>query len=435
MAFDNIPMTRPVLMTAAAALALYEGASLHNPASVAAAADALAEVLRRNLAKLDKAPAAPKAKAAGFRVDLVEALKLAGKVIERRNTIPVLSTVLLTARGDTLTLTATDLDMFLTTTIDAPGVGTWSVCVGAETLTKLVSKGKGEIILAPQEGVNDDGEGFLDIIVGEAVSTLPTLSAGGFPAMCEAEPPAFTMSAPDLARILAFVRPAVSTEATRYYLNGAYFHTVMDQGRPMLRICATDGHRLNLDEVALPEGASMFAGVIVPRKTVDVVAHVLKGRADVTVQTSPQKVSFTCGNVSLTSKVVDGAFPDYMRVIPRANETGYFLDGGALADVVARVSAVSMEKSRSVKLSFGADKVTVSCRNIAGLTSQEAMAVEHTSGETGLEIGFNANYIADAMAALDAGLVTIQLQEASSPIVVRDAVQSGRLCVLMPLRV
>ena len=430
MAFDNIPMTRPALMTAAAALALYDGARMTNPATVAAAADALAEVIRRNLSKLDKAPAAPKAKPTGFRVDLVAALALVNKVIERRNTIPVLSKVLLVAQGDALVLKATDLDMELTVSVDAPGVGVWTATVPAADLGRIVSKGSGDVVLAPYP----DGE-RIEIMVGNALSTLTTLPAEdytplvGFSEIAEAV--TFSMPAPPLAAMLRFVRPAVSTEETRYYLNGVYMHSTFEAGQPLLRFVATDGHRMNLDEMPAPVGANAVPGVIIPRKAVDVVTAVLAGQEAVEVSVTGQKVEFKAGRITLLSKVIDGAYPDYARVVPRDNGIIFDLDRKAFASAAERMVAISMEKSRSVVLEFGADSVNLTARNHEGGKAEEPVAA---IGNDDIRIGFNGRYLRDACAALASERVVIAMSHPDSPALLTDPATPSRKSVLMPLR-
>jgi len=430
MAFDNIPMTKPALMTAAAALALYDKATMTNPASVAAAADALAEVIRRNLTKLDKAPAAPKAKPTGFRVDLLGALALLAKVIPGRNNgVPILPNVLLAAKGDTLRLTGTDMDHVLTVEIDAPGVGDWTTTVEAKALTRLISKGSGDVLLSPTVT-------HLEVMVGEALSRLPTIGAEDFPTMDMDPDHVFTMDAAPLARMVRFIRPAVSTEEVRYYLNGAYLHTTFEAGERKLRMVATDGHRLNLDDMPATANMPDFPGVIVPRCALDTLAPVLVGRDEVQVEVSRQHIRFTAGNVTLLSKVVDGAFPDYMRVIPRRNEVTYDLDSKAFAAAVTRVSAISNEKSRSIKLTFSADRVTLLCQNMEAGRAEEHVPAERRPDSTdGIEIGFNARYLEQACAALGAARIQLQMSDAASPILAVDPTSPSRVCVLMPLRV
>lgn len=428
MAFDNIPMTKPALMTAAAALALYDKATMTDPASIAGAADALAEVVRRNLTKLDKAPAT-RAKPTGFRVDLLGALALIGKVVSRRNTIPVLSNVLLQAQGDTLRMVGTDQDQEITVVIDAPGIGTWTTTADADALKRLVTKGSGDVLLSPTVT-------HLEVMVGEAMSRLPTIGAEDFPAM-EMEPRhAFTMDAAPLARMVRFIRPAVSTEETRYYLNGAYLHTTFEAGERKLRLVATDGSRLNLDDMPVTANMPDFPGVIVPRCALDTLAPALVGREEVQVEVSRQHIRFTAGNVTLLSKVVDGAFPDYTRVIPRQNGITYDLDAKAFAAAVTRVSTISNERSRSIKLTFGADRVTLLCQNMEAGRAEEHVPAERRPESTDeIEIGFNARFLEQACAALGAARIQIQMARADAPAVVVDPTSPSRVCVLMPLRV
>lgn len=431
MAFDNIPMTRPALMTAAAALAMYDAAVPRTFAEACDLADKLAAALRA--APKAKAPATPKVKPTGFRVDLVAGLKLINRIVERRNTVPILSDVRLTATGDTLTLMATDLDMFAEIVIPAPGIGCWTTTAGAKALGEIVSKGKGDVLLAPCPET-----GRLEVMVGEAVTALPSLDPADFPELDWVEPSAraFTMGAAPLLDMMRFVRPAVSTEETRYYLNGIYFHTVTGGNHPpKLRLVATDGHRMNLDEIDLPAGAENLPGVIVPRKAIDVLAHVLKDRETVEIDASPQRVTYRTGNVTFTTKVIDGAFPDYMRVVPRDLPETFALNTAAFVDGVNQVATISNEKSRSVRLDFASDKVTLTVRNMEAGRAEITLPAPHTGSDGEMSVGFNAKYVIDACAVLGAEEVQFSFSCPASPAIMRAACQPSRTTVLMPLRV
>lgn len=425
MAFDKTPAAKPALMTAAAALALYDAA---RPRTFEEACD-LADTLAAALRAAPKARPA-KAKPTGFRVDLTNAMALICKVAPNRHTIPVMNNVLLEARGDTLMLAATDLDQEVRIEIAAPGIGHWSTTANAKRLATVVKKGAGDVLLAPQGDK-------LEVMVGDALSVLPAIKADDFPVL-STNPTAhvFTMKAPDLARMLKFVRPAVSTEATRYYLNGAYFHTVSEGGVNKLRLVATDGHRLHLDDMDAPEAALGFAGVIIPRCALDTLAPLLAGQDDVRVEVATDKVRFICGGMTLLSQVVDGAFPDYHRVVPRQNGITYDLDTEVFAKSVERISAVSNERSRAITLDFGPDRLTLSCKNMDGDRAEETVPAERRPDcDETITIGFNATYLAEACKALASERMQFQMSDASSPVVAISRDQPQRICVLMPLRV
>ena len=285
------------------------------------------------------------------RSALLKALGHVQSVVERRNTIPILSNVLLSAGRDRLAFAATDLDMEMVDEAEAQVQVEGQITAPAHTLYEIVRKlPEGAEVSLLYSG--DDPR--LVVSAGRSRFNLPVLPAGDFPVMStDSAGAAYVLPKEDLARLIDKTRFAVSTEETRYYLNGLYLHTVAEAGIPLLRAVATDGHRLALAETPAPEGAAGGPGVIVPRKTVDQVRRLLDdagGAVEVTV--SAQKIRFQMGEAALTSKVIDGAFPDYLRVIPRGNDKQADIDNSLFAKAVDRVATISAEKSRSVRMAI-----------------------------------------------------------------------------------
>ena len=366
------------------------------------------------------------------RSALLKALGHVQSVVERRNTIPILSNVLLSAGRDRLSFAATDLDMEMVDEADAQVNVEGQITAPAHTLYEIVRKlpDGAEVSLAYS---GDDPR--LVVSAGRSRFNLPVLPAGDFPVMStETSGAQFTMAKDDLARLIDKTRFAVSTEETRYYLNGLYFHTVAEQGVPLLRAVATDGHRLALAETPAPEGAAGSPGVIVPRKTVDQVRRLLDDAPGaVQLMVSPQKIRFELGNASLTSKVIDGAFPDYLRVIPRGNDKTADIDNTVFASAVDRVATISAEKSRSVKLAFENDRVTLTVRNMEA--GQGVEEVEIGYSDEPFEIGFNARYLLDVAGQITGETASFKFADPASPTLVLDPGDPGVQYVLMPLRV
>ena len=297
------------------------------------------------------------------RTALLKALGHVQSVVERRNTIPILSNVLMTARRDSLAFSATDLDMEITddtaALVEVPG----QITAPAHTLYEIVRKlPEGADVALTYSG--DDPR--LQVQAGRYKVNLPVLPAGDFPVMSSDGLSApITVDTTDLMRLIDKTRFAISTEETRYYLTGIYLHTVVEAGRTLLRAVATDGHRLALADMAAPEGAAGLPGVIVPRKTIQEARRLMEDAGEtVSLQLSAQKVRFDFGRAALTSKVIDGSFPDYTRVIPRENHRLMSVDNALFAAAVDRVATISSEKSRSVKLSVEAGKVVLTVRNM-----------------------------------------------------------------------
>lgn len=366
------------------------------------------------------------------RSALLKALNHVQSVVERRNTIPILSNVLMSAQGDTLKLTATDLDIEISESAPAEVDGAGQTTAPASYLYDFVRK------LPENTPVKLDVSGEdprLFIAAGKSRLHLPILPAGDFPAMpSDGFETRFEIEPTDLARLIDKTRFAISTEETRYYLNGIFFHTVAVDGAPRLRAVATDGHRLALADFAAPAGAQGMPGVIVPRKTINELKRLLDDAADaVEIAVSPQKIRFALGNAVLTSKLIDGSFPEYARVIPKANAKRLKVDNKAFAEAVDRVATVSAERSRSVRLALDKDKITLTVNNPdAGVATEDLVA---DYGDAGMEIGFNARYLLDVAQQIEGEEAVFELADSGSPTLVRDEADENALYVLMPLRV
>jgi DNA polymerase-3 subunit beta len=363
---------------------------------------------------------------------LVKALAHVASVVERRNTIPILSNVHLATKNNELRLTSTDLDMEIVETVPARAKGEGATTVPAHMFHDIVRKlPEGSDIELTREG----DQGRLAIACGAARFSLQTLPADDFPALSVDDlGHAFTVPAADLKRLIDKTRFAISTEETRYYLNGIYLHAATSGGKPMLRAVATDGHRLAQAELPLPPGAKDMPGVIVPRKTVSELAKLVEdGDGEVRVELSPSKIRVSTSRVVLTSKLIDGTFPDYERVIPQGNDKKMEVDNHTFAEAVDRVSTLSSDKSRAVKLSMQDGKLTLSVNNPDSGSASEEIPVEY--GFDPLEIGFNARYLLDISERLESGTAEFQLADPGSPTLIRDGKDVSSLYVLMPMRV
>jgi len=362
---------------------------------------------------------------------LVKALAHVASVVERRNTIPILSNVLLSAEAGELKLTATDLDMELVETVACTTQDDSAVTVPAHMFYDIVRKlPEGDIEL--QRNAEQER---LVITSGPAQFSLQTLPADDFPALSvEDLDHSFTLPAADLRRLIEKTRFAISTEETRYYLNGIYLHEAESGDAPSLRAVATDGHRLAQVELPLPPGAAGMPGVILPRKAVLELSKLVEDEdGEVSVALSPSKVRVSAGRVLLTSKLIDGTFPDYERVIPQSNDKRLEVDNGTFAQAVDRVSTLSSDKGRAVKLALSDGSLTLSVNNPESGSATEDLAVEY--GDDPLEIGFNARYLLDISQQLEGETAEFLLADPGSPTMVRDAKDPSALYVLMPMRV
>lgn len=371
------------------------------------------------------------------RAALLKALGHVQSVVERRNTIPILSNVLLSAKPSGLALSATDLDMEIVDEAEARVETPGQITAPAHTLYEIVRKlPEGAEISLGFSG--DDPR--LQVRAGRYRVNLPVLPAGDFPVMSSDG-----LSAPvevdtvGLMRLIDRTRFAISTEETRYYLTGIYLHTLIEDGREIMRAVATDGHRLALADMPAPEGAAGTPGVIIPRKTVQEARRLLEDSGEtIDLRLSSQKVRFDFGRASLTSKVIDGSFPDYSRVIPRENSRVMVVDSALFSAAVDRVATISSEKSRSVKLSAETGRIILTVRNMESGQAVEELEVDY-DGEP-FEIGFNARYLLDVTAQITGESAEFRFAERAAsatmldPVLVTDPTDAGVQYVLMPLR-
>lgn len=364
------------------------------------------------------------------RSALLRSLGHVQSVVERRNTIPILSNVQITAENNSLSLTATDLDLSIVENLSTDIAEVGGTTVPAQTLFDIVRKlpDGADVELS----LGDDSR--LSLKSGRSKFTLACLPREDFPVMSGGElPHTFKVPASELRRLIDKTRFAISTEETRYYLNGIYLH-VADGDKPQLRAVATDGHRLAQVETVLPEGAKGMPGVIVPRKAVGELRKLIEDVADdIEVSLSDTKIRFSFGGIVLISKLIDGTFPDYTRVIPEGNEKFLEADCAMLADAVDRVSTISTDRTRSVKLNIESDKVVLSVNSPENGTATEEIAVSY--GSDVMEIGFNARYLLDILAQIEGDTVKAELADSASPTILRDGEDTQALYVLMPMRV
>jgi DNA polymerase-3 subunit beta len=364
------------------------------------------------------------------RATLLKGLGHVHSVVERRNTIPILSNVLIEAEEEGgLRLMATDLDLQINETVEAEVGEAGATTVPAHTLFDIVRKmpegSQVELIAA---------EGRMQVNAGRARFTLSTLPRDDFPVIAEGDlPTRFELPAATLRQIIDKTRFAISTEETRYYLNGIYLH-VSDEAQPVLKAAATDGHRLARVTVPRPDGAAGMPGVIIPRKCVAELRKLLD-ELDGTVQVSlsESKIRFGLGNAVLTSKLIDGTFPDYTRVIPTANDKLLKLDPRTLEEGVDRVSTIASERTRAVKLSLDRDRVTLSVTSPENGTASEEVSADY--GADGIEIGFNARYLLDILGQIEGDVMEVHLADAAAPTLLRENDKAPALYVLMPMRV
>ncbi len=384
------------------------------------------------------------------RSALLRALGHVQNVVERRNTIPILSNVQLVADAETggLRLTATDLDLAIVEGAPAEVLQPGGTTAPAHMLHDIVRKLPDGAQVELDSGTGGTGgtsgadgaggDGRLTVRAARSKFALSCLPREDFPVMADDDlPHQFSVPTADLRRLIEKTRFAISTEETRYYLNGIYLHAPEDA--PVLRGVATDGHRLAHVDIDRPDGAAAMPGVILPRKAALEVLKLIddssgEGGGLVDIALSDGKIRFSFGNIVLTSKLIDGTFPDYQRVIPSGNDKRMEVDCKSFQAAVDRVATISSEKSRAVKMAVNGDTVTLSANNPEQGSGTDEVPVTF-NGEGTLEIGFNARYLLDIAGQIEGENISFDLSDGASPTIVRDAADPGALYVLMPMRV
>jgi len=365
------------------------------------------------------------------RAALLKSLSHIQSVVERRNTIPILANVLIRASGNLVSFVATDMEIEVNETVEAQITQEGAITAPAHTLYEIVRK----LPDGAQVELAASTAGQVVLASGRSQFKLGCLPVEDFPKMPEGDyKHRFALSAGDLAALIDKTRFAISVEETRYYLNGIYLHTTKAENVDVLRAVATDGHRLARVEMAAPEGSSGLSGIIIPRKTVAEVRKLLdEAKGEIEIALSESKVRFTFDGIVITSKLIDGTFPDYERVIPSGNDKLLDANAKLLGAAVDRVATISSEKSRGVKLSLSSGQMVLSASAPEAGSASEELEVSYDG--TDMDVGFNARYLLDVLAQIEGEGVRMRLSDGQAPAIVQDVADTSALYVLMPMRV
>lgn len=362
---------------------------------------------------------------------IANAIAQVSRVVERRNTIPILANVALVADGASLSMRATDLDLEINLTVAADIAVGGEITVPAQLLSDIVRKLAGGTVAFELNGAKD----ALTVGGGRSKFKLQCLPISDFPDMNVGTfAHTFSLPAASLKMMIARTKFAISTEETRYYLNGIFMHTTEDAGRLVLRAVATDGHRLARAQVEAPSGAAGLGGVIIPRKTVGELEKLLDA-GEVLIEVSDSKIRVQRGDVVLLSKLIDGTFPDYTRVIPQTNNIIAIADSDLIRAATDRVSTISSERGRAVRMTFSDGNLHLDVNNPDHGAAEDDVEIDYPSDQPELQIGFNAKYVNDILANIQSKRARINLQDSGSPTVIRDEEGDDTLYVLMPMRV
>ncbi len=367
--------------------------------------------------------------------DLLKALNHIHGIVEVRHTLPILSNIVLSAENNELTLSSTNLDIFCSDKIDAEIVNSGEISVPAITFFEIVKRlpSGSDVILSMGD---EDTE--LILKCGRSKFNLSTLKTEDFPILSDKDLSTnFVISSDELSRMIDKTKFAISNEETRYYLNGIFFHKAESNSIKFLRAVATDGHRLAQYDIPLPQGAEEITGIIIPKKTVFELRKVLDDAdGDVSVSLNENKIKFSFNNLKIISKVIDGTFPDYTKVIPQNNDKKFKTNNSELKNAIDRVSAVAINeetKSKAIKLTIENNKLNLSVESQSKGSAKEEIDISYTNEK--VDIGFNSRYLLDICNEVDGDEIDVNLLDSISPAIIIDKTDENLFFVLMPMRI
>ncbi|MDC3204708.1 DNA polymerase III subunit beta [Pelagibacteraceae bacterium] len=367
--------------------------------------------------------------------DLLKALNHIHGIVEVRHTLPILSNIVLSAENNELSLSSTNLDIFCSDKIDAEIVNSGEISVPAITFFEIVKRlpSGSDVILSMGD---EDTE--LILKCGRSKFNLSTLRTEDFPILSDKDLSTnFVISADELSRMIDKTKFAISNEETRYYLNGIFFHKAESNSIKFLRAVATDGHRLAQYDIPLPQGAEEITGIIIPKKTVFELRKVLDDAdGDVSVSLNENKIKFSFNNLKIISKVIDGTFPDYTKVIPQNNDKKFKTNNSELKNAIDRVSAVAINeetKSKAIKLTIENNKLNLSVESQSKGSAKEEIDISYSNEK--VDIGFNSRYLLDICNEVDGDEIDVNLLDSISPAIILDKTDENLFFVLMPMRI
>ncbi len=367
--------------------------------------------------------------------DLLKALSHIHGIVEVRHTLPILSNIILKAKDNELTLSSTNLDIYCADKIKAEVSLAGEISVSAITFFEIVKRlpSGSEVVMTMEEGENE-----IILKCGRSKFNLSTLKTDDFPIISDNDLSTnFVLSADELIRIIDKTKFAVSNEETRYYLNGIFLHKADRNSIQFLRAVATDGHRLAQYDIPLPQGAEEITGIIIPKKTIFELRKVLDdANGDVSISLNENKIKFAFNDLKIISKVIDGTFPDYTKVIPQNNNKNFKTNNNELKNAIDRVSAVAANeesKSKAIKLSLEDNKLNLSVESQSKGSANELIDISYDGDK--VDIGFNSKYIIDICNEVDGEEVDISLLDSVSPAIILDKTDENLFFVLMPMRI
>ncbi len=367
--------------------------------------------------------------------DLLKCLNHIHGIIEVRHTLPILSNIIIKAEENLVNLSSTNLDIYCTESINADVNTNGETSVPAATLYEIVKRlpSGSEVHFSYK-----DQESLLLLNCGRSKFKLSTIKTDDFPVINDNDLNInFVLTAQELSRMIDKTKFAISNEEARYYLNGIFFHKAEKNNIHFLRAVATDGHRLAQYDIPLPQGADDIKGIIIPKKTIfELRKSIDDAEGDITISLNENKVKVSFGKFKIISKVIDGTFPDYTKVVPLNNNKKFLTKTEDLKKVIDRVSAVAINeevKSKAIKLSLTQNKLKLSVESQTKGFADEELDVNYSYDD--VEIGFNSRYLIDICNEIDGDEISLSMLDSISPAIIVDKSDENSFFVLMPMRI
>ena len=361
--------------------------------------------------------------------DLQQALNYCQGVIEKRSTLPILSNILLDAKRDKLTITATDLDLIFIHQIEnievlEEGQTTTTSSIMYDIIRKFSSEKKISLTLTDSSKLHVESE--------KSIFNLNCISASEFPLTDENfNQNEFLIKSKQLLKLLNKCKFSVSNDETRHYLSGIYFHQTEVEEKNYLTAAATDSHRMSISKIRLDKKID-FDPVILPKKTIFQLCSLLDNYdGEVKISNIKSKIKFELKNSTLISKLIDGKFPNYIQVIPKNNQKKLEINLKLFLNSVDRVASVSLDKKDGVKFQLGKDVLNLSVNNTNSGDGKETLAVKF---DNDLEISFNSRYLIDVASQIDGENIEIFFNDSGSPALIKDPGDFDSIFVVMPMK-
>ncbi len=358
---------------------------------------------------------------------LLKAIASVNGAVEKKNTIPVLQNIKIEANNDKVVLCATDMDILVTSTFESDMKSGGSTTVPAQMFFDIIRK----IPDASKIMITQESAATLQIKSGKSKYSLPCIESSEFPALSEGElGEEIIVDGEGLATMIDKTRFAISNDETRYYLNGLYLQAMKREAGFELRTVATDGHRLALSFLA--SNLNSPFGVILPKKSVNEIRRIIDSVKSVRIAVSRVKIKIIADNATIVSKLIDGEFPDYEKVLPKNNQQIAIINKKTFFDCVDRISTVANDKHRSLKLIVENGKMNLQVSTNDGSFAYEELDVNYV-GER-IETGFNSRYLLDIIGQIEKEELMMRFKDSASPAII-EAKDMSSVFVIMPVRV